>query len=378
MEKTQYELKLENRSDLGRDIYKFVSADGVASKNSFREPELALADNVKPETEDSILVAQAGFGFLGVLMADKTPEGKTVIAETSDRAYQIIQRNIEENQVKNASALKTAFYQNIDQEFDKILYAPRNYEPVNIVKNRLSQLIELLEMEGELYIAGTKNTGVKRYQKHLKTAGTVEKISGGKQKVYKFQKQEDTDPEYFDVETHFTATVKDLQLDFKAREGLFSPKNLDKGTKLLLETIELKEEEKVLDLACGYGTIGVYLNKLYNTETYLSDDDAVAAYYAGNNLQMNEVNEYVLKNKDCLDGFKNQKFDAIVSNPPTHQGKQVTDEIFKNSHKRLRNGGKLYLVYNQNMGYENQLEQIFSQVEILENQDNFYVVEAEK
>ena len=74
MEEAQYELKLENRSDLGRDIYKFITADGVASKNSFRIPELALADNVTPETDDSILVAQAGFGFLGVLMADKTPE----------------------------------------------------------------------------------------------------------------------------------------------------------------------------------------------------------------------------------------------------------------------------------------------------------------
>ncbi len=378
MENTQYELKLENRSDLGREIYNFVSADGVASKNSFREPELALADNVTPETDECILVAQAGFGFLGVLMADKTPEGKTVIAETSDRAYQLIQTNIEENQVENASALKSAFYQNIDQKFDKILYAPRNYEPVNIVKNRLSQLIESLDTEGELYIAGTKNTGIKRYQEHLKTAGTVEKSSGGKQKVYKFQKQEDTDPEYFDVETQFTATIKDLQLSFKAREGLFSPKNLDKGTKLLLETIEFEDEEKVLDLACGYGTIGIYLNKLYDTETYLSDDDAVATHYAKNNLEANGIDEYVLKNKYCLDGFKNQKFDAIISNPPTHQGKGVTDEIFKNSHKCLKEGGKLYLVYNQNMSYESQLEQIFSQVKILENQDNFYVVEAEK
>jgi 16S rRNA (guanine1207-N2)-methyltransferase len=85
-----------------------------------------------------------------------------------------------------------------------------------------------------------------------------------------------------------------------------------------------------------------------------------------------------LEHADCLDSFKGEKFDKIVSNPPTHQGKGVTDEIFQQSHKKLRKGGELYIVYNQNMNYEQHLEQIFSKVEILEKKNNYAVTRATK
>jgi 16S rRNA (guanine1207-N2)-methyltransferase len=85
-----------------------------------------------------------------------------------------------------------------------------------------------------------------------------------------------------------------------------------------------------------------------------------------------------LKNKDCLDGFTDRKFDAIVSNPPTHQGSGVTDEMFQQAHKSLKRGGKLYLVYNQNMNYEQQLEKIFSKVEILNKKNNYAVTRTTK
>ena len=36
-------------------------------------------------------------------------------------------------------------------------------------------------------------------------------------------------------------------------EYYFSPKGVDRGTRLMLETVPVREGDKVLDLGCGYG-----------------------------------------------------------------------------------------------------------------------------
>lgn len=380
MQNPSYELKLKSKTDRGKKIYEFASADGVASKDGFRDAELALADNVEPRVDDDVLVVQGGYGFLGVILADQAQYGEILVAETSDRAYQLTKQNLKENNIQNASCRKVSFYSEIDQSFDKVVYAPKGYEPVEVVKNRISNAIQLLEQEGELFVAGKKTDGINRYKSQLNSmSGNTEKVAqDGKQRVYRYTKTEDFEPERFDVETSFEAEISGEKLGFTACEGLFSPKELDEGSRLLIQNIELSDGEDVLDLACGYGIIGIFLQKLYGVKIHLTDDNRTATYYAEKNLEFNNIRDYELRNKDCLDGFTDRKFDAIVSNPPTHQGSGVTDEMFQQAHKSLKRGGKLYLVYNQNMRFDDQLSEMFDAAEILEEKENYRVLKAVK
>lgn len=379
MEEPEYELELKSRTDRGKEIYKFASADGVASKNSFRDSELLLADTAEPEIDDRILVAQSGYGFLPVILADQAPEGFTVAAETSDRAFQLTQKNLKKNGVENASAQKVSFYNEINEVFDRIVYAPRGYEPVKLVKNRLSNLIGILSEGGQLFVAGQKTDGINRYKDYLDSlSGKMEKIDqDGSQKIYCYTKSGDPVPESFDIETSFEAELLGEKLSFKACEGLFSPHKIDDGTRLLIENIEVEQGDEVLDLACGYGAIGIFLKKINDVELSLSDDNKIATKYAEKNLKANSIEKYNLKNKDCLDGFKDQKFDVMVANPPTHQGSSVTEEMFKQSHQALKEDGKLYLVYNPNMKFEDDLTEIFEDTEILVDEE-YRVLKAVK
>ncbi len=52
--------------------------------------------------------------------------------------------------------------------------------------------------------------------------------------------------------------------------------------------------------------------------------------------------------------------------------------MFQQAHKSLKRGGKLYLVYNQNMGFEDQLSEMFDTTEILEEKDNYRILKAVK
>jgi 16S rRNA (guanine1207-N2)-methyltransferase len=380
MDDFQYSFKLKSETDKGSKVYSFETADGVASKEGFREAELLLADTVETGEDEEILVLYPGYGFLGVVFADYTPEGNTVLAESSDRAHQITRHNLKLNDIENAENKKIASAEDIDQSFDKVLYAPKPYANTDIVKNNLTEAIQLLTEDSELYLSSSKKEGLNRYKDWLKQfKGELDKInSRDGYHTYRYKKQAGIEDRKVEVERSFEAEVNGVKASFETVEGLFSPNSLDEGSRLLIEKIEADPEDKVWDVACGYGAIGIFLEKFYNPEIYFSDNNLKAVKQTERNLQLNNIGECSLEHADCLDSFKGEKFDKIVSNPPTHQGKGVTDEIFQQSHKKLRKGGELYIVYNQNMNYEQHLEQIFSKVEILEKKNNYAVTRATK
>ena len=381
MRNPQYSLKIRSQTGYGKEIYEFNSADGLESKNTFRDEELAIAEIVQPEEHDRVLVAESGYGFLGAVMGDMTPEAETVLGETSDRAYQLSEQNMDLNDIQKTECLKLGFYSELDQGFDKIVYAPKAYQPVDLVKHRIENLVTLLDGEGELIISGKKKTGFKRYRKHLESfEGETEKLGQEADvKVYRYTKEPGFAPEATDIEKKYSTKVQDVRMEFRTCEGLFSPDSLDQGTRILLENLELTEKGKVLDLATGYGTVTAFMNAdNEELEYYLSDDNGMAVRYAEKNMKLNDVSDFYLKHSDCLDGFKNERFDLVVSNPPTHQGRMVTTEMFEESYQVLNKTGKLVIVYNGNMKFEDQLKDIFEKVEVTAEEDGFKVAEAVK
>jgi 16S rRNA (guanine1207-N2)-methyltransferase len=357
--------KLQLKDQETGKVYSFETA-GLNSKNSFRDEELVLSE-VDTEESDDILVLQSNYGILGV-----TLKGNILMQETSARAANFSRKNAEMNDID--AGIENRPVEDLEEKFDKIFYAPANYQPVELVKKRLSDASRLLKENGEIFISGKKKSGLKRYRNFLEKYGELEKISSGKVRAYRFEREEEL-PE-IDIEKAFSAELKDEEADFRSEEGLFSAGNLDDGTRILLENLE-DIQGKVLDAACGYGAIGVFTGKLFDVEILMTDDNVCATKHAEENMERNGV-EGEVRTGDCLDAFEDERFDFIISNPPTHQGKGVTQKIFRQAHQVLNDGGEFWLVYNQNMQYEKQLRERFDSVEIIAEEDNFLVVKAEK
>lgn len=377
MDRTPYKLHLEARKPGGNRKYSFVSADGIVSKNSFREPELLLADEVEPEQDDDILVFQPGFGFLGIL-GDKAPEGETVLAAQSDRSKQLSEKNMERNSIENTETRAVNFPSEIDRKFDRILYTPREYDPVDLVNYFIAEIAELLKQDGKMYLAGRKKGGISRYKNFLgELEGKTEKLGQRNgHRIYSFSPQGQTNTGKPEIEKNFSAEIGGAEADFRAAEGLFSPGKIDPGTELLIRNVEVSENDKVLDVGCGYGAIGIFLAKLHGCKLFLNDDSSLATYYAGKNLEKNGIEKYSLETADCLDGFKNRKFDKIVANPPTHQGRDITDEIIENSFEKLESGGELYLVFQEKVGLDQKMKEVFENTEIVLNENDYLVVKS--
>lgn len=51
--------------------------------------------------------------------------------------------------------------------------------------------------------------------------------------------------------------IKGIDLVFETSVGVFSPKDIDLGTISMLSVVDFRKTDKVLDLGCGYGVVGI-------------------------------------------------------------------------------------------------------------------------
>ncbi len=144
----------------------------------------------------------------------------------------------------------------------------------------------------------------------------------------------------------FTAKLCDQTLNFTSTWGIFSPREIDDGTQLLMKYLKVNEDDDCFDLGCGYGPIGLTLAKLApKGETLLVDKDFMAVEYSNKNAALNNINnaKAILSN-----GFQHvdsaKRFNVIVSNVPAKVGKEMMSLMLHDAHQHLKDDGKLYLV----------------------------------
>jgi 16S rRNA (guanine1207-N2)-methyltransferase len=143
----------------------------------------------------------------------------------------------------------------------------------------------------------------------------------------------------------FRDTLREQALTFHTTWGLFSPREIDEGSRLLLERIEVKPTDDCLDLGCGYGAIGLTLAKLApQGHTTLVDKDFVAIEYCRKNIGLNHLGNAEALLSNGLDAIRERTFDVIASNIPAKVGNELMSLFFYDAYRQLKPGGRLYVV----------------------------------
>ncbi|WP_394201360.1 methyltransferase [Shewanella waksmanii] len=161
--------------------------------------------------------------------------------------------------------------------------------------------------------------------------------------------------------------------------GVFSEKRLDAGTALLLANLPTLNG-RVLDFGCGAGVLAAALLK---AQPQLSlecvDINAMALASCQITLAENGLSAKVY----ASDGLSQcqGKFDAIISNPPFHDGlvstTNIATQFVSDSKQQLRTGGELHLVANRHLPYSDAIASHFGQVNVTA-ENNKYKVYANK
>lgn len=148
-----------------------------------------------------------------------------------------------------------------------------------------------------------------------------------------------------DTETLLTPTLKGHSWSFYTTWGLFSPKDIDDGTQLLLDHTTANRGDRIFDLGCGYGPIGIVLGK-NAASVDMVDKDFVAVEYAERNAKLNGLtNAKVYLSNAFSHVPADAKFDLIVSNLPAKPGKEFFELMLQDAKAHLAPGGRITVVF---------------------------------
>jgi 16S rRNA (guanine1207-N2)-methyltransferase len=145
------------------------------------------------------------------------------------------------------------------------------------------------------------------------------------------------------------------KININSGSGLFSLKEIDFGTELLIKNAKIiNENSKILDLGCGYGIVGIALKKHNpNLDVTLVDINDRAIQLSKKNCDENDTECAVYKSNIFTNPkLHDEKFDVILTNPPFSAGKSVCIEFIKQSYEHLNKKGLLELVAPHNKGGE--------------------------
>tara|TARA_B110000967_G_C18815053_1_gene525679 strand:- start:736 stop:1326 length:591 start_codon:yes stop_codon:yes gene_type:complete len=136
------------------------------------------------------------------------------------------------------------------------------------------------------------------------------------------------------------------KLKFNTRWGVFSPRAIDDGTKLLMKNFSADIDDVCLDLGCGYGPIGLSIAKHCSKgEIHMVDKDFVAVDLANFNAKINNIiNAKAYLSDAFLQVPSNVKFDQIVSNIPAKVGREQLSIILFDALDAMKPGGTITVV----------------------------------
>ncbi len=170
------------------------------------------------------------------------------------------------------------------------------------------------------------------------------------------------------------------QFLFTVDQGVFSKKEVDFGSRLLIETfVEPNVSGNILDVGCGYGPIGLALAKDFpHRMVHMIDVNERAIELAKKNKQQNDIENAEIYISNLFDRVEG-KFAAIVTNPPIRAGKAVVYSIFEQSANYLLSGGQLWVVIQKKQGAPSALEKlktIFDEVDVVEKKKGYFIIRA--
>ena len=167
---------------------------------------------------------------------------------------------------------------------------------------------------------------------------------------------------------------------FYTDNGVFSKDGLDFGSRLLLETIPLEEVGgKVLDMGCGYGVLGIILNRQTSCKVDMVDVNLRAIHLTEMNIRENHCQNVSVFQSNVYENI-HDKYSCIITNPPIRAGKKIVYDILMNATNYLEDYGVLFLVVRKEQGAKSMMVDLEKEykVEVLDKKKGFYILKCTK
>jgi 16S rRNA (guanine1207-N2)-methyltransferase len=192
------------------------------------------------------------------------------------------------------------------------------------------------------------------------------------------------DPQVESNPRKWNFTLRNINFQFTSDSGVFSKKEVDFGSSLLIESFEDDPTSKgpILDMGCGYGPIGLSIAETHkNRVVHMVDVNERAIELSEKNAQLNNINNVKIYSSDLFVAVNEKEFSAILSNPPIRAGKNVVHEILSGSYEKLCNGGTLWVVIQKKQGAPSafdKMKEVFGNAEVVEKKKGYQIIKSIK
>jgi len=313
--------------------------------------------------------------------AGMASQGRAYLVDNNVAAVKAARRTLTLNSVTNAEVHLSDVASAVrDVAFDVVAtHLPRGKA---VAHQFIADAAAVLKQGGRFYLVGHKRAGIKPFVAYAQDVFGNGQVIGLKKScrvAVCIKNEETTVPQTHYHRWHeFSTEIGDKVYRFVSKPGVFSWDKLDAGTRILVETVKIRPGDTVLDLGCGYGIIGlIAAEKAHQGKVYLADSNAVATEAARRTLALNEVTHAEVHLSDGAAAVRDVRFDVVLTNPPFHQERRtdynVAHQFIRDAARVLRRRGRLYVVANRFIRYEDPLREHFYEVSVA-YEDNLYRV----
>ena len=192
-------------------------------------------------------------------------------------------------------------------------------------------------------------------------------------------------PESISQQKHWTYRLKGNTLSFTSDNGVFSKHTVDFGSELLVESYDIPEQfqkASLLDIGCGYGTMGLAYGKAYpELSIEMIDVNERALVLAQENAKKNGIHNVDIHESNLYDSVKKSQYEIIISNPPIRAGKIVVHTILEKAYDYLAENGQLVIVIQKKQGApsaQKKMEEVFGNCERIQWDKGYWILVSTK
>lgn len=154
--------------ELNQNKFKFISDNGVFSKNHVDFATDFLIKTVYEDVKGDVLDVGCGYGVIGITLSKNENVKNVTMLDINNRALELTRKNVKLNNAKNITIVESDGFEKITSTFDAIITNP----PIRAGKSVIYKIYENskahLKENGCLYLVINKKHGAPSTINYLK------------------------------------------------------------------------------------------------------------------------------------------------------------------------------------------------------------------
>ncbi|PID27613.1 MAG: hypothetical protein CSB55_08550 [Candidatus Cloacimonadota bacterium] len=320
----------------GTDI-QLITASGINPA----EREM-INDILKLKKADKIVICGNRTGISSMVAATLFPYAEITAMNVDQYYTNKLERNFALNEFETINVVCSGEEDEMKNADVVMLQVAGEAISKDFTADRIQQAAKAMKKGGKLYINSDKKHDW--ISIHLKKSfGEFTQIKSKFSKYIAKKKKDLAKERIFDEEFQVTAQGK-KPLIIRTLPGVFAHRRIDSGARAMIETITANKGDRILDMGCGSGVIGISLAKnTENSHVVFIDSNSRAIRVTEENCKLNNIENYetILSSSGIN---RPGKFDLFAGNPPYFGNFKIAELFINTAWANLAVGGEAYFV----------------------------------